>query len=425
MIKPVWNPFSRYADKQEKRIEKVLRKIAFLGVFEAQEKILDLMQQNLVILDLWLEAKFKGYKYLKRSARKRMYRNSENTAGIFLEFAKNLSIDAAALDKNLMELGLSRPESPQDNEKLRFIAAIMVFLSPQAGRFEYLEGASFGKLLTDLEHNQKLIGDCNQIVTLYTYLFSLKYEIKELQIKIMERHVCLHFNGIDIEATAGSFANYKDYIKILPIVELISTNLLDVSDFRDKQIKVAPREFLKAAHLANLLSSERELVTKNLKIAYHNVAVEVLKEKDFETALFFVERAGIDTDEDRKLRTAILNNAVIYHSKEHNYKKARFYAEKSGDAELKKYVDEHEAIDLYNKDSLSKARELFAKIGNEKMVKACYAKEYNKIQSRVAGLRELSVMRTHKGDYRKMLDLAQKMGDESLAENVKNILKQL
>jgi len=425
MIKPVWNPFSRYADKQEKRIDKILKKVAFLGVFEAQRKILEMMQANLVILDLWLEARFKGYKYLSRSARKKMHKNSEKIAQIFLSFALQLKRDDGALYANLEALGLSRPTLPGDDEKLRFLAAIMLFLRPSAGRYEYLEGASFGKLLRDIEHKEKMIGDCNQIVTFYTYLYSLKYDLKDLQIKILPQHVCLHFKGIDIEATAGVFASYKKYLKLLPITELISTNLLDVSDFRDKQIKVNPRDFLKAAHLAAHLSSDHELVNSNLKIAYHNVAVDSLKEDDFETALFFLKTAGIDTEEDRKFQANILHNAVIYHAKKHDFSKARYYAEKSGETDLKKYVDEREAFDLYEKNSLSKARELFAKAGNQQMVKACYAKEYNQIQSRVAGLKQLSVMKSHKDDYRKMLDLAQKMEDHSLAENVRNILKQL
>lgn len=425
MIKPVWNPFSRYADKQEKRVDKVLKKVAFLGVFEAQHKILDMMQANLVILDLWLEARFKGYKYLTRSTRKRLYRNSEKTARIFLEFAAKLRLDEGAVTKELQLLGLSRPASPEDNEKLHFLVTIMLFLRPGAGRYEYLEGASFGKLLGDLEKNQHLIGDCNQIVTFYTYLFSLKYELKDLQIKILEEHVCLHFKGIDIEATAGAFANYKKYLRILPITELISTNLLDVSDFRDKQIKVNPRDFLKAAQLANHLSSERDLVTHNLKIGYHNVAVESLEREDFETALFFVKTAGIDTEEDRKFQANILHNAVASHAKKHNFTKARYYAEKSGGQELKRYVDEQEAFDLYRKDSLSRARELFSRAGNEQMVKACYAKEYNAIQSKVAGLKTISALKPHRADFRKMLDLAQKMGDQSLVENVRNILNQL
>lgn len=421
MFQPTWNPFSRYADKQEKRVDKVLKKIAFLGIFEAQRKIAELMQTNLVVLDLWLEARFKGYKYLTRRNRKRMYRNTDEIGREFLEFAGKLQIDDAALTKSLTDLGLHKPETAPDNEKLRFIIAIMLFLRPGAGRYQYLEGASFGKLLNP----KQMIGDCNQIVTFYTYLYSLKYDIKDLQIKLPPQHVCLHFKGIDIEATNGQFANYKEFSKILPIVELISTNLLDVSDFRDKQLDVHPRDFLKAAQLANNLSSERDLVSGNLKIAYRNVAIEVMKQDDYETALFFLKTAGINSPEDQQLRASILHNAILHHAKKGDFTKARYYLDASQDPELKTFVDESEAAHHFNNGNLQKARDLYQKTGNHQMIKATYGREYNLVQARVAGLRDLATMRGHRSDYQKMLDLAVKMEDSALADNVRGILKQL
>lgn len=424
MIKPVWNPFSRYADRLEKRVDKILRKVAFIGIFEAQRKILELMQENLVVLNLWLEARFKGYKYLKRGVRKRMYRHSQRIGEIFLEFAAGTRIDDANISRNIENLGLAVPRLPGDAEKLKLLAAIMLFLQPNAGRYEYLEGASFGKLLSDPDRQQKMIGDCNQIVTFYTFLFSLKFDIKDLKIKIMKEHVCLHFKGVDIEATAGAFANYREYLRLLPIMELIPTNLLDVSDFRDKQIKVDPRDLLKSAQLAVNLASEKDLVTSNLKIGYHNVAVDALKQNDYDNAVFFAQKAGNDP-ENQKFLDAIFHNAVVYHAKARNFKKARYFLEKSRENELKNFVDEQEGLYLLQKGSISAARDLFTRAGNRQMVKACWAKEYNNIQSRVAGIKELSVMKSHKSDYKKMLELAQKMEDNGLVENLRNILKQI
>ncbi len=425
MLRPVWNPFSRYADKQEKIVDRILRNIAFLGVFEAQRKILELMQSNLVILDLWLEARFKGYKYLNKSTRKRLYKNSERIVETFLEFSKKTPIDLKAVANNLRNLGLKVPGAPGDDEKLRLITAMMLFLRPGAGRFEYLEGASFGKLLADPDGGKKMIGDCNQIVTFYTFLYSRKFKLEDLQIKIMKEHVCLHFKGVDIEATSGSFAKYDQYLKILPIVELISTNLLDVSDFRDKQIHIDARDFLKAAHLANSLSSETELVKKNLKAAYHNMAVEAVKTNNFENAAFFLEKSGLDTEADAKFLSDIFHNAVIYNVSNHQFKSARYYADKKGDNELKKYIDEQEALSLYNSGSLDRARELFSRAGNRQMVKACYAKEYNKVQARVAGLKLLSEMKSHRSDYQKMIELANKMEDYQLVESLRKFLSQI
>ncbi len=425
MIRPVWNPFSGYADRLEKRIDYLLKRAAFLGVFEAQRKVLELMQENLVILNLWLEAKFKGYKYLNKSTRRRMYRNAERTGELFLRFAATLKVDQSAIEKNLQALGLSRPSALPDQEKLLFLTAIMLFLKPGAGRFTYLEGSSFGKLLSDTERGERMVGDCNQIVTFYCYLYALKFDLKDLQIKILPQHVCLHFKGIDIEATAGAFANYHKFSGILPIVELISTNLLDVSDFRDKQIRVSPRDFLKAAYLAGHLSSDRDLTNNNLKAAYHNVAVDALKDNDFETAIFFLEKSGLTSEEERRFLADIFHNAVVYHVKLKNFQKARFYASKSTETDLTNYIDEAEGYDLFQKGSLSRARELFQKTGNQQMIKACYGKEYNNIQSRVAGLNNLAVMQSHRSDYQKMLELAQKMDDQALAAKLRDLLNQL
>ena len=136
MIKPIWNPFSQYADQQEKRVDKMLKKIAFVGVFEAQHKILELMDQNLVVLDLWLEARFKGYKYLTRSARKKMYRNSEKIVEALEKFVSELRVNDATIASQLRNVGLSLPETAPGMEKLRRLYAIMLFLSPGSGRYE-------------------------------------------------------------------------------------------------------------------------------------------------------------------------------------------------------------------------------------------------------------------------------------------------
>jgi hypothetical protein len=425
MLKPIWNPFSRFADSLEKRVDKLLRQAVSLGIFEAQRKVTELMQENLVIFNLYMEACFKGYKYLKRGTRKKLYRNAEKIGEIFLRYTHTITIKDEAVAERLKTLGVPRPSAPGDAERLRYLVAMMAFLSPTGEHYQYLEGASFGKLLKDISKGEKMIGDCNQIVTFYTYLYSLRYDIKELQIKILPEHVCLHYKGVDIEATSGSFAHYEKFSSVLPIAELISTNLLDVSDFRDKQIQVSPRQFLKGAQLAFNLSSERETVAKNLKIAYHNVAVESLKSDDFETAVFFLEKAGIETPDDQDFLKSIYHNAVLYYVKAGAFSKARYYSSKSSDSELAKYIDEKEGFYYFDHDSYERARELFQRSGNSQMVKATYGKEYNRVQARVAGLKDITMMKSHRSDYQKLLDLATKMEDSALADNIRHILNQL
>lgn len=392
MLNPTWNPFSSFADRFEVRVERLLRRAARLGVFEAQRQVLALMQENVVMLNLYMEARLKGYKYLTSGARKTMYKNAERTGELFLRFTRGITIKDEALNGHLRELGLVRPSAPGDGERLRYLAAMMAFLQPGGERYQYLEGASFGKLLGNIEKGQKMIGDCNQIVTFYVYLYSLRYDIDELQIKLLPGHVCLHYRGLDIEATAGNFANHAKYEKILPIVELLSTNLLDVSDFRDKQFSVNPREFLKGAQLAFSISSEKEIVSRNLQTAYHNVAVQALQQKDFETAEFFLQKAGGVAALEGDLLQTVYNNAVVHYSDTGAYDKARFFADKAASAELRQFVN---------------------------------GREYNALQTRVAGLRDITSMKSHRGDYEKMLNLAIKMEDSRLAENLRQILKQL
>ncbi|MBD3270237.1 hypothetical protein GF376_01810 [Candidatus Peregrinibacteria bacterium] len=345
-----------------------------------------------------------------------MYKHLEIIVEKFLAFSAKNEVSDEVLKAILSEKGLSFNQV--DLPKLKYMVKIMTFLRP--GKiYEYLEGASFGKLLKNIK-KEKMIGDCNQITTFYVFLYSLKYPIKELQIKLPKDHVCLQFKGIDIEATNGTFQKYTEYEYILPITELISTNLLDVSDFRDKQIKVDPNEFLKGAQLAFNISSKREIVQKNLKSAYNNVAVDALNANNFKTAEFFFNKIN-----DQEALKSVYHNAVIYFVKQNNFSKARYYQSKTHDQELKKYVDEREAFYYFDKNKNSKALDLFKKMGNDRMVKACYGREYNKIQKKVKGLNTISQMKSHKSDYRKMVDLAKKMGDYNLAGEVEKILKQL
>ncbi|MCC6643198.1 hypothetical protein IT411_00430 [Candidatus Peregrinibacteria bacterium] len=425
MLHPIWNPFSKYADGFEKKVDRLLRSSNVMGIFEAQRRVSELMQEDVIKLNLWLEARFKGYRYLSRGARKRMYANTEARTEEFKRYVATATVHEEAIIANLKHLELPIPSLPGDMDRIRWIVAIMGFLAPGGGRFEYLVGASFGKLLTDPRKKQKMIGDCNQIVTYYVYLYSLRFPVTDLEIKLPKDHVCLNFKGLDIEATAGAFANYNEVKKTLPISELISTNLLDVSDFRDKQLEISARDFLNASELAFNLSSERELVVKNLRAACHNVAVDALNGNDYETAEFFAQKLGTQTAEDQALIGTIYHNAIIYFVKEHKFSKARYYLGKSNEGEMRRYIDEQEGAYEFEHGSLSKARELFRSAGNLDMVKATYGKEYNQIQARVAGLRDLETMKSHRSDYEKMLDLARKMEDSSLAENISKILNQL
>lgn len=446
MLRPVYNPFSKYSDRLEKTLDRFLGRISGLGIFEIQRKMVELMQENLVIVNLWMEYKFRGYKNLKKGARRRMYANAEWIGKRFLAWEKGRTVDGARVEEMLNKFGVSLTKP--DLEKLIYLLKICEFLSGKnisggavsgsmgaaainkngEAIYQYLEGAAFGKLLVDIE-KQQMIGDCNQIVTFYAYLYALRYDLKELQIKVPPEHVCLHFKGVDIEATNGSLQKYAEG-PILPIAELISTNLLDVSDFRDKRNEIRAEEFLKGARLAFNISSNRELVEKNLKVAYHNVGIEAARRNDFENALIFLEKS-----QEEKVLGQIYHNAIVHFVKIKKFNSARFYLEKAKrsvavinglDVQgLEKFVWESEGQDFYQRGQLSKARELFAKSGNQAMVKSTYAKEYNSLQSKVAGYKNLLEMKAHKNTFRKMLDLAIKMEDASLTANLRDLLNKM
>ncbi|MBD3328823.1 hypothetical protein GF340_06020 [Candidatus Peregrinibacteria bacterium] len=384
MFQPVKNPFSKYADKLERKVNRLLKRVTTKSRFFIQKELEKIMQKNLVITNLWLEKQFKGYKYLRKGKRKKMHKNTQIIVNHFNEFVEKTNADPG----KVLEYARSKNfqlTNPDAKERLIYLYKIAQFLQPNR-YYQYLEGASFGKLLTNITH-EPMIGDCNQIVTFYTYLYSLKYPIRELQIKILPKHVCLHYNGMDIEATNATFQHYEEYEALLSIVELISTNLLDTSDFRDKQLQIDARTFINGAKLAKHISSMTQIVDKNLKVAYHNLALETAKQHNFSSATFFADKIH-----DPDLTKYIYQKAVTHFTKKHNFRKAKYFANKSRDRELMKHV---------------------------------YAMQFNQIQKKVKHLKKASEHKSHIKDYKKMRDLAGKMGDTKLRSDLNKFIGSL
>jgi hypothetical protein len=384
MIKGILTIFSRYVHPFEKKADKFFKSVKSGSSRGKTHKRLEvLMQENLVILNLWMEKKYKNYVYLKKGVRRQMYTDVEILKEDFLKYAAGFKPNVTTIQGKFKNLGVSFPTN--DVDKVTFLAAIMSYLRP-GGRYTYEESANFGKLLKNpLE--QKLIGDCNQIVTLYSFLYSLKYPIRDLNIKLVPGHVCLHFRGIDIEATNGSFKKYTKHDGVLAITELLTTNLLDVVDADARTKQIEPRVMLKRAQLAHLISSKRDLVERNLQIAYRNLGIRLMNEKEFNSALFYVEKTR-----DPKLLATIYHNGAIHYLKRKNFKRAKYFAKRSG------------------KDNL---------------MQACYMGEYRELSKKVRGIKSLDKARAQKSTYRKMLDLARKGGDAKAEASVQKILGQL
>ncbi|EKD48356.1 MAG: hypothetical protein ACD_65C00004G0004 [uncultured bacterium] len=414
MIKFILNLISPYVHPFEKKADKFFQSIKSTSNPEkVRSELQILMSRNLVVLDLWMEKKYKGYKYLKKGVRRRMYENVEMLNKEFDQYVVRRTVKLAQIRGQIESHGLKFPE--QFSQKIEYLSLIMSYLRP-GKRYEYLVSANFGKLLKD-PTKEKLIGDCNQIVTLYTYLYSRKFPVSDLKIKILPKHVCLHFEGIDIEATNATFHHYKDFEYILPITELISTNLLDVTDDTEQTGEIDPRTVVKRAQLAFAISSMRELVERNLKAAYQNLGITMMNKKNFDSAIFFFEKLG-----DQEMIRKACHNAAIHYLNSGKLKKAEFYAGRAGSEDLKKSVTRNQGVKLYKQGSYNKALEYFKRIGDDGMVKACYQAQYNKVVRKVKGVKTIADARKHRADYQKMLDLAHKMGNEEAAGFARDML---
>jgi hypothetical protein len=409
--------FSPYVNSFERKVDKFFRSVKSTdGLSKIKRKLLSLMQEDLVITNVWLEKKFKGYLYLSKSVRRQMYLDKLAIVASFESFCESNPVDLSMVKADLSAKGLTFPSG--DEKKLEHLAKVMAFLQP-GKYYNYIKTASFGKLLRDPRKN-KLEGDCNQIVTLYIYLFSLKFPLELLNIKLLPEHVCLHYRGIDIEATNATFQKYIDSKDVLPVSEIISTNLLDLSDFREEVQHISPRVMVKSAQLAYAISSLKPLVSKNLNIAYRNLGVSAMNSNDFKTAVFFLSKAG-DSD---VLATAY-HNAAIYYLKVNNFKKAKYFARQSSDRKLEKSISYNEGVYYYKRNNTAKALGIFTTLGDEGMKKACYSKDYNKLQKKVSNVKTLADVKKYKSTYKKMLALAQKMGDSTLTSSLRDTLSKV
>lgn len=409
--------FSPYVNSFERKVDRFFKHIKSTDTISSvKERLMNLMRENLIVVNVWLEKKFKGYTYLDKKTRRKMYEDVRHIVADFEAYRNENKYSTEVLRRHLDEIGLTFPNGFE--EQLQYLAQIMSFLQP-GKHYHYIKTASFGKLLRD-PGVEKLEGDCNQIVTLYIYLFSLHFPLELLQIKLLPEHVCLHFKGVDVECTAGQFQKYVKFDHILPVTEIISTNLLDLADFREEVQSISPQIIVKSSQLAYAISSLKPLVAKNLNVAYHNLAVSAMKAHDYETAIFYLGKT-----DDREALLSVYRNAAIYYLKQNSFKKAAHYAHRSGDGELERSVKHNEGIYYYNNGNISRALEIFSYLGDDHMKRACYQKQYNELVKKVAGVRQVADHRRYKAVYQKMLDLAQKIGDSILEDSVKDILKRI
>lgn len=241
--------FSIYSHPVEKKFDRLLGSLAKnASKKRVRRKVLSLMQKNMVAVQLWSERRYKGYKETTKKERRTM-----------IERAKRLSkkIDHLIRQK---KAGTTR---------LAYLHFLNQFFHRE-GRFTYREHARFSELLKD-PLLEKFTGDCNQMVTMYVFLYSRKFNISDLSIKIYPGHVCLHFKGEDLEVTNGTFTKYKEKgQQILPIEELVAINILDIDDEHGEKHQVLSKTRLEADLLHFLLGTHSEAAEHNLKVSQQN-----------------------------------------------------------------------------------------------------------------------------------------------------------
>ena len=167
LIKCYWY-LSPYVSHEEKHI------VSVINSKSPQLQVRELMQKNIFQFCVYLEYFSKGYKRLRKPYRKQLYRSIEFVRVEFLKFLAENQYDK--------------------KDRLKFFELVKVFLH-DSKRYEYRESTFLG----GMQNPQHLIGDCNQIVTLYVYLWSLLFDVSELKIKLEGNDETLTADELDGE----------------------------------------------------------------------------------------------------------------------------------------------------------------------------------------------------------------------------------
>lgn len=413
--------FSPFANRHEKEIQTYLKSLTEKSnQTQTIKHLLNFIQKDFASVNLWTEYKYKGYAYLDKQTRITLYHNLTLIEDEFEKYYKNYDIsnrqnylnDYLNVDaKNDIKL-----------EKLALLTCIMDYFSINRGLYIYQESSTFGKLLQDPARTN-LVGDCNQIVSLYIHIYARYFPITDLRLRTIPGHVALHFEGQDIEATKGEFADYSNQKqnKILPIHEIVSINLLDVTDAYLKTKPINPKDLLQAARLAYLLSDNRDVVTLNLNASYGTLINMLIKSSDYNKALIFARQSG-----DNKYLELTAHNAAIYYINNHNYNKAKQFAEQTKDSQsLKKDIGKAEGAYYYNKGNFDIAIKAFSQTNDQELINKCYEALYTKEQSKLPKNLNSTSVKNYKNVIHNMNVYAKKSNNKDLISNVNQYKKYL
>ena len=422
MFRSLYYALSVYANASEKAVGKFFRRVKEDdSPSRLRKQLLSLIQQDVAVINLWSEYRYKGYSYLTKRTRRHLYKNLAAIHADFERYAHQRSINDAQLATTIQELGIDMRKIRTFPEQLRHLFLIMQYLSPQEGRYVYRTSSSFGRLLQDPAHHT-MEGDCNQIVTLYISLYAARFSVEDLQLTLLPGHVALHFCGVDIEATTGTFVHYdQPTARRVPIQEIVSINLLDTTDTNFAQSLVNPAVFLQAARLAYRVSSERAIVEGNLASAYHNTVRYFMDNHRYKEALEYALLS-----KEYELIEAAATNGALYEMERTYFSQARAFGVRStNQKELLKQIDAHEAQHEYRKHHYQRALKLYQKLGDKEAVSACYRALYAEAQESLKKVKTIPELRAHKSTIQKMQQYARASGEQELIEHAKALSKQL
>jgi len=412
--------FTPYTDAHERAVATF-----FKGLTEhsnrshTQARLRSLLQGDSAVINLWTEYRYKGYHYLQKTRRKQLYANLKLIAADFDHFYQH---HAPSVEAAVARIQQQAPQVSIDADKAVCVQALMAYFAPQRGTYEYLESSSFGRLLRNPAH-EKLVGDCNQIVTLYIYLYSRYYDVGDLQVRVLPEHVALHYSGIDIETTNGTYKDYSSIknSKLLPIEEIVSINLLDTTDAYLATHEIAPEDFLQASRFAFILSHERELVARNLAAAYSNLVGTLMKRSDYKQALGFAKASG-----DVQLLNIVGRNGAVHEMERHNYAAARRFAGVAAERdELVRATWQSEAAEQYRAQHYREAIKAFEHIHDQEGIRRCYAALFFVEQAKLPSQLTTDVIKQHATIIKNMRMYAKKSGNNKLIEHAAVLGKHL
>ena len=420
LLRAMYYFFAPYTGPSERAVG-----VFFRGLTEhspahsTRARLSELLQQDIAVINLWSEYRYKGYKYLGKRERKKLYANLQLIADSFESYRGAYSKDP---EEVMLKIHGIAPGAKLKPEQATTLQALMDYLAPSRGVYEYRESSSFGRLLRN-PASERLVGDCNQIVTLYVYLYSQYHSVQDLQIRLLPGHVALHYGGVDIETTNGTLANYDDTDgqQLMPIEEIVSVNLLDTTDSYLDTHEVAPEDFLQSARFAFILSHDRKIVESNLDAAYGRLINQLMKRHNYQKALKLALASR-----DMELLAAVGNNGALHHMARHEFAAARRYA-KHAIKQTELIRDSYRAEGAYHYDAgrYQEAIKAFRHYGDQELVQKCYEGLFFSEQDKLGKNITTANIKSQAPTIKRMANYAQKSGNKQLIAHASSLKKHL